>query len=91
MMSILPEIKLNENESQKSKPVFKLCELTPIGFKIPNYPSDICSVCRGKLLEVCEDCAEKNNERCDVMINSDNIIYHTHCSVFIKKPVLIKK
>lgn len=63
---------------------FKLRNLTPVGFKIPNYPTSICQICRGPLLSVCIDCEEKNSEICDVTKSSDGNFYHMHCTTLIK-------
>lgn len=74
--------------------VFKLRSITPIGFKIPDYPVTICSICRGLLLSVCDVCADSKNEICEVINstpgnNSTNEqisnIYHKHCFELIKK------
>ncbi len=46
--------------------VFKLINITPIGFNVPFYPQEICQLCRGPLIEVCVDCGEKNNDVCNV-------------------------
>ena len=70
-----------------NKPIFKLCSLTPIGFKVPDYPISICLVCRGPLLSVCVSCVEKKNEICPVIKNiTDENFYHSHCFDLIKKP-----
>ena len=75
-----------------NKPIFKLCSLTPIGFKVPNYPIEICLVCRGPLLSVCENCVEKKNEICHVIKNmTDANFYHSHCFDLIKKSETTEK
>lgn len=66
------------SNSTENKPVFKLRNLTPVGFKVENYPTEICLVCRGPLLSVCIRCRETNNEVCIVTKHSNNY-YHTHC------------
>ena len=68
--------------SQVDTRIFKLNSLTPIGFKINNYPVKICLLCRGSLSEVCNSCMEKGLERCTVT-NQNESYYHTHCHSFM--------
>ena len=70
-----------------NKPVFKLCNITPVGFRIPDYKIEICSICRGALLSVCNDCENKNIKDCDVKTNEKGDIYHAHCSRLLDKYV----
>jgi hypothetical protein len=65
------------------KPIFKLCSLTPVGFRIPNYPAEICLICRAPLLGVCIDCQETKSEICPVK-KSDSNFYHEHCMTLIE-------
>lgn len=69
-------------DSPNNEPTFKLINFSPIGFKYPNYPVKICLLCRGSLIEVCNRCSEKGEEKCNVM-NLDNAYYHQHCYNFI--------
>jgi len=62
--------------------IFKLTSFSPIGFKIPNYPVDMCLVCRGPLTEVCMDCSEKNKEECPVVLVEETH-YHRHCYQYL--------
>ena len=62
--------------------IFKLTNLSPIGFKTVNYPVKFCSLCRGYLTEVCSTCIEKGEEKCTVT-NHDGSYYHTHCYSFM--------
>lgn len=69
--------------------IFKLIDFSPIGFKQINYPVQFCSLCRGKLVDVCGNCFENNITKCDV-INTNDTYYHLHCYKMIetseKKP-----
>lgn len=58
--------------------IFKIKNLSPIGFKIENYPVKYCSICRGYLTNVCSACDEIGCEICTV-VNMNNIYYHNHC------------
>ena len=62
--------------------IFKLKNFSPIGFKIPNYPSQYCPLCRGYLIDVCNICIEKKCETCNV-IDIKGTFYHDHCHKFI--------
>lgn len=70
--------------------LFKLIELSPIGFKKPYYPVQHCSLCRGYLNDVCNTCMEKKCDKCDV-INSDGTYYHRHCHTFMNQKPVAKK
>ena len=61
---------------------FTLVNFSPIGFKEVNYPVQFCSLCRGRLVDVCSMCMEKGSETCNV-INSDGSYYHFHCHSFM--------
>lgn len=77
---------ISSDNKEKRQPIFKLCSLTPIGFKIPDYPTSICLMCRGPLLSVCDVCMDTKNENCEVIKNPvDENIYHKHCFELIKK------
>jgi hypothetical protein len=67
------------------KPLFRLCNLTPVGYKVPNYPSEICLVCRAPLLGVCVSCDETHNEICSVAKADGGNFYHEHCMALLKK------
>lgn len=64
--------------SKQDNRIFKLTSFSPIGFMKPNYPVKFCSLCRGYLVEVCNECLEKHHEVCEV-INQENTYYHKHC------------
>jgi len=68
---------------------FKLTNLSPIGFKVVNYPTQYCCLCRGYLTEVCNTCMERGSENCNI-VKSDGSYYHQHCLAFMnsdtKKP-----
>jgi len=70
-------------------PIFKLVKFCPVGFYAPNYPVAFCSLCRGKLTDVCSTCYENNCEICRVINNDDNY-YHQHCYQLLKEPTTKK-
>lgn len=70
--------------------IFKMIDFSPIGFKQINYPVQFCSLCRGKLTDVCGACFEKNITKCDV-INTDDTYYHLHCYRMIEKEEIAQK
>ncbi len=74
----------NNMQSNTQNKVFKLTKFCPIGFKLPNYPIDMCLLCRGKLTEICNTCQEKQCEVCPV-VKKEEIDYHTHCLSFVNK------
>ena len=66
--------------------IFKLINLSPIGFKLINYPVQYCSLCHGNLVDVCGSCIEKNETECKI-INNGNSFYHHHCYILIKSKI----
>ena len=69
----------------ESDAVFKIKSITPIGFKVPDYPQPICLVCRADLLGVCIDCTERKQTICPINKALDENYYHLHCMGLIKK------
>jgi len=61
-----------------SSKIFTLTNFSPIGFKEINYPVQFCTLCRGRLVDVCSSCIERNNDICNV-INTDGSYFHYHC------------
>ena len=57
---------------------FKLTSFSPVGFKIPNFPVQHCSICRGYLTDVCGTCFENKQTECQVT-NKDGNYHHLHC------------
>jgi len=66
-----------------TEPIFKLTSFTPVGFKVRNYPIDMCMLCRGELTSVCYMCQEKGCSTCEV-ITDNEIDFHSHCFKYIK-------
>lgn len=63
--------------------IFTLTNFSPIGIKEVNYPVQFCSLCRGRLIDVCSLCIENGSEICNI-INNDEFYYHYHCHNIIK-------
>lgn len=68
----------------ESKPIFRLTKFSPVGFKMINYPSKNCLLCRGTLNDVCDTCKERKSEKCNVVSEDDNY-YHEHCYSMINE------
>lgn len=68
---------------QKSKKTFELVDFIPIGFKVKNYPTKICPLCRGYLTSVCYNCSDRNDCYCPI-ISKDNVYFHRHCYNFFQ-------
>lgn len=66
-----------------SNQIFTLVNLSPIGFKEPNYPVPFCSLCRGRLNDVCGQCLETKSSTCNV-INTDGSYFHQHCHALVR-------
>lgn len=76
------------------EPQFKLINLTPVGFKYPDYPQELCGLCRGPLNQKCFVCVDKEHDSdnsedsdddsdCSIikLDRANSIIYcHRHCS-----------
>lgn len=68
--------------NKMDKGFFKLTNIMPIAFKMPNYPVKICLLCRGPLIEPCNNCTERGTDKCAVMEDNGSY-YHTHCYNFL--------
>jgi hypothetical protein len=64
--------------------IFKIKNFQPVGIKVRNFEIDICVICRGKLINVCNSCLEKEQQKCPI-VNHDGVDYHHHCYNFMKK------
>lgn len=62
--------------------IFKMVSFSPIGFKMINYPTQFCLLCRGHLNEVCSVCMENRSEKCNI-INDNDSYYHNHCFILM--------
>lgn len=58
--------------------MFKIESLTPLFYQVPNYPVNVCNLCRGQLIDPCNDCIDSNITVCKV-INDNKCYYHEHC------------
>lgn len=58
--------------------MFKLIKFVPVAFKSEYDKNDICKICRGKILNQCFVCLEKNTNECPIIIY-DNYPCHKHC------------
>ncbi|BCS83408.1 hypothetical protein QLL95_gp0715 [Cotonvirus japonicus] len=68
-------------ETQKS-PQFKLVSFTPVGYKVINYPTKYCVLCKGELVNPCSVCPSDSSD-CGIT-NKDEAYYHIHCQQNIK-------
>lgn len=66
-----------------SKP-FQIIDFNPMGFLQKNYPTPYCSICRGYLADVCENCTINHSIDCNVS-EKDGSYCHNHCYDMMEK------